>query len=896
MTCSVDDDDDSPTDRNNDGDDRNNICRSESPPDVVDDDASTRKMRRTSRGLLRYLQRHPPRSGGRREDGSRCCSQDRRPYRSSPSSSYRCSPPPPQPPCRRRRRRRRSGVVGRKKAPPSSRMRSTTVMFARAAAVLLVVACSLVFVGIGGIGGIGIRTTFAFSSTSTSSCTRRTTTAASLPSSSDYPFPPATTTGSKIASTTTATTSVARRSFSFSESRRQRRTMRRARRSGDGGNCGRTSSSSSSLLQLRMTTSSSSVSNDDNSNSTFLATAVTSSDGPHVVDDGGNVVEAGGNRSDDVLLVNVDDGADDGEYADRKTSYNWTSQNAAIAVPALIGMLADPLLSLMDTLYVGRVGSTELAALGACTSIFHLAFNAFRATTAATTSLVSAQLGTHNERQAKTVTLRSLQLGFGIGIVVMTTLFAFGDRALSSMGVSAVSPLYPAAASYLYTRCWAAPVVLLITVAEGAFRGYGNTVVPLVASLVAAVGNVLLDPLLMFHPRIHWGVGGAAAATAISQVGAACIYGYELVKRNMLPPMKLFAVAEQKQSDAPHAMISRTHRSSGLFSWLRKIPQSVLRVARRQNELIQNDSYDPTSGLLQQHEQQQLNNSTASITKEMDSIDGVLTSSGNIFASIPSAVKTDSDVSAGDSSLPSEPASCNSAASASTDINGKRPPGVIRTILGANLSMMIKQGSLLFGWAFATACATRIGHVHVAAHQVALSVWLVFALILDGAAVSAQVLMARAYAVRDGPQVESLTKYMVKFALLQGLVSMLVVDGLDLIVPRLFTPDPAIQAQLHQVMPHLAAQQLLVSLTLVVESLAAGMNQFRTLAIGTSVTTVVAMWQISKQTSVDAIWFFGISSLFMGRLITSTFACVRAQGALRKERKQLNEQEVAVQL
>ena len=67
----------------------------------------------------------------------------------------------------------------------------------------------------------------------------------------------------------------------------------------------------------------------------------------------------------------------------QKESYHWTSQHFELAVPALIGMLADPLLSLMDTAYVGRVGPTELAALGACTSIFHLAFNAFRATTTA---------------------------------------------------------------------------------------------------------------------------------------------------------------------------------------------------------------------------------------------------------------------------------------------------------------------------------------------------------------------------------------------------------------------------------------------------------------------------------------------------------------------------------
>ena len=82
----------------------------------------------------------------------------------------------------------------------------------------------------------------------------------------------------------------------------------------------------------------------------------------------------------------------DSEATRKASSHDWTTPTLGIAIPALIGMIADPLLSLMDTLYVSQLGSLELAALGACTSIFHLAFNVFRATTAATTSLVATEL------------------------------------------------------------------------------------------------------------------------------------------------------------------------------------------------------------------------------------------------------------------------------------------------------------------------------------------------------------------------------------------------------------------------------------------------------------------------------------------------------------------------
>jgi MATE family multidrug resistance protein len=425
---------------------------------------------------------------------------------------------------------------------------------------------------------------------------------------------------------------------------------------------------------------------------------------------------------------------------DETPNYRWTAQNFELAVPAMVGMLADPLLSLMDTAYVGRVGATELAALGACTSIFHLAFNAFRATTTATTSLVG---NAESEDERRQIIKVSLSLGIVLGIVVMAGLEKSGPWCLKTMGVPRHSPLFKPAISYLGTRLWAAPAVLAIVVAEGAFRGYGDTKIPLVASLAASCINLLLDPLLMFP--LGMGVAGAAAATGVSQVGAAAVYGYFLFKRRMLP----------------------------------------IKGAKSQAK------------------------------------------------------------------------------------NSK----IIKTILGANLAMVCKQGSLLLAWAYATARATRIGSAQVAAHQVALSCWLVFALILDGAAVSAQVLMSRS--IGSLSKVRSLVSYMARFSCIQGLAT----TGLILLsspfLPGLFTSDEVIRGYLHSLMPQLAWQQLLVSLTLVFESLAIGGNQFQLLAFGTTLSTVAAMWQLHHATDVVAIWSKGIVTLFVGRLLTAMIGTLK---------------------
>mmetsp|Transcript_30541 Transcript_30541/g.46263 ORF Transcript_30541/g.46263 Transcript_30541/m.46263 type:complete len:534 (-) Transcript_30541:822-2423(-) len=426
---------------------------------------------------------------------------------------------------------------------------------------------------------------------------------------------------------------------------------------------------------------------------------------------------------------------------------DWLKPTLAIAIPAWVGMMADPILSLIDTAFVGRLGSNELAALGACTSIFHLAFQSFRATTMATTTLVASS---ETEEEKKRVINLSLMFGFGVGWTMLLFLMKLGPWCLARMGVASSSSLYEPAVSYLSARAWAAPAVLGLVVSEGAFRGYGDTLVPLISSTTAAVMNLVLDPILIFPP-IGLGVAGAAAATVLSQVGAFAIYGYYLMKKKML-----FSVPLKSKS-----------RSKG---------------------------------------------------------------------------------------------------------RGKSR-NVILSILGANFAMMAKQSSLLLGWAYATAKATRLGKEHVAAHQVALSFWLVFALWLDGAAVAAQVLTSQSRRVRSN--LRSLSKYMAKLAIWQGLATSFLIYILGRWVPMIFTTSIGVRQHLVSLMPHLALQQVLTSLTLVAEAIAVGGKQFSFLAFGTTLSTLLSVQQIQRASSVEQIWSRGIAVLFIGRLATALIAISR---------------------
>ena len=147
------------------------------------------------------------------------------------------------------------------------------------------------------------------------------------------------------------------------------------------------------------------------------------------------------------------------------------------------------------------------------------------------------------------------------------------------------------------------------------------------------------------------------------------------------------------------------------------------------------------------------------------------------------------------------------------------------------------------------------------------------ALILDGTAVSAQVLMSRSLGMLK--KVKSLISYMFRFAFAQGIATTGLLLATGPILPGIFTTDTLVRHHLHSLMPQLAWQQLLVSLTLVTESLAIGGNQFKLLAVGTTLSTILAMWQLKQATSVVGIWANGLVALFAGRLITALIGVAR---------------------
>ncbi len=189
----------------------------------------------------------------------------------------------------------------------------------------------------------------------------------------------------------------------------------------------------------------------------------------------------------------------------------------ALALPALGTLAADPLVSLVDTVFVGRLGVVPLAALGVNTAVFSMTFVVFNFLAYGTTPMVAREVGRGDRAAAGRLAVQALALALTLGAVVVVLLQLLAVPIARAMGAG--GELLDPAVSYLRIRALAGPAVLLVTAGHGVFRGFQDTRTPLVVTLGLNAVNLVLDPLLIFG--FGWGLEGAAWATTIAQwIGA----------------------------------------------------------------------------------------------------------------------------------------------------------------------------------------------------------------------------------------------------------------------------------------------------------------------------------------------------------------------------------------
>lgn len=193
---------------------------------------------------------------------------------------------------------------------------------------------------------------------------------------------------------------------------------------------------------------------------------------------------------------------------------------ARLAVPALGALVAEPLYVLADTAVVGNIGTSQLAGLAVASSALLTGFAVFIFLAYGTTAAVSRLLGAGREGDAAHQALQGLWLAVVIGSVVAGLVIAAPGPIVSALG--AEGAVRTNAEIYLRISAFGIPAQLLTFAGTGYLRGLQDTKTPLVVAVCAAVGNLVLELVLI--EGFGFGIGASALSTVVAQLAGAGVY------------------------------------------------------------------------------------------------------------------------------------------------------------------------------------------------------------------------------------------------------------------------------------------------------------------------------------------------------------------------------------
>lgn len=189
-----------------------------------------------------------------------------------------------------------------------------------------------------------------------------------------------------------------------------------------------------------------------------------------------------------------------------------------LALPAIISGIAEPVISLVDTAFVGRLGTADLAAVGIASSFFLLVVWVLAQTRSAVLAVVARYHGEKRIDAVKDLVPIAIWMNFLLGFLFFAVTKHYAEPIFRMY--NAEGEVLRKAVAYFNVRAWGFPVVLATFALTGAFRGVQNLSWNMWVSITGAVVNLVLNPLLIFGhgPFPAMGIEGSALASLIAQL------------------------------------------------------------------------------------------------------------------------------------------------------------------------------------------------------------------------------------------------------------------------------------------------------------------------------------------------------------------------------------------
>ncbi len=207
---------------------------------------------------------------------------------------------------------------------------------------------------------------------------------------------------------------------------------------------------------------------------------------------------------------------------------------AALALPALGSIAAEPAYSLADTAIVGHLGRVPLDSLAiAATALTMTAWVAIFLTTATTSAVAGLAASRATDRAARSAGAAYLVAAAG-GTAVAVAMVVAAPWVAVLLG--AHGPVLAGPVGYLRASAAGLPFLYLSYAGNGHLIGLADTRTPLRIAVTANVLNVALELLLVYG--VHLGLLGSAWGTVTAQVAAAALYAAASWRRARVRPRR----------------------------------------------------------------------------------------------------------------------------------------------------------------------------------------------------------------------------------------------------------------------------------------------------------------------------------------------------------------------
>ncbi|MBK8498592.1 MAG: MATE family efflux transporter [Flavobacteriales bacterium] len=198
-----------------------------------------------------------------------------------------------------------------------------------------------------------------------------------------------------------------------------------------------------------------------------------------------------------------------------------------LAVPAIISGIAEPVISLIDTAFIGRLHDIDmLGAVGIGSSFFLLVLWVLAQTRSAVLAVVARYYGEQRIAGIAGLVPMAMWTNFALGLLFLAITYPFAEQIFQAY--NAGGRQLELTCDYFRIRSLGFPISLAVYALTGAFRGLQNLRWSMWISLIGAGVNLVLNPLLIFGygPFPAMGIEGSALSSVIAQTVmlATCVF------------------------------------------------------------------------------------------------------------------------------------------------------------------------------------------------------------------------------------------------------------------------------------------------------------------------------------------------------------------------------------